>query len=63
MVIGAKIVNVDGSKIGYLTAFLRVLASILSVLTLGIGYLMVAFREDKRALHDLLVGTRVIYKR
>jgi len=32
-------------------------------LTLGIGYLMVAFREDKRALHDLIVGTRVIYKR
>jgi uncharacterized RDD family membrane protein YckC len=63
MVIGAKIVNLDGSKIGYGKAFLRMLATIVSSLTLCIGYLMVAFREDKRALHDLIVGTRVIYKR
>jgi len=26
-----------------------------------IGFLMVAFRKDKRALHDLLAGTAVIY--
>lgn len=63
MVIGAKIVRADGSRIGFGIAFLRMLATIISSLTLGIGYLMVAFREDKRALHDLIVGTRVIYKR
>ena len=63
MVIGARIVRADGSKIGFGIAFLRMLATIVSSLTLGIGYLMVAFREDKRALHDLIVGTRVIYKR
>lgn len=63
LVIGARIVNVDGSKIGYLKAFLRMLAEFVNVFTLGIGYLMVAFREDKRGLHDLIVGTRVVYKR
>jgi uncharacterized RDD family membrane protein YckC len=63
MVVGARIVNLDGSKIGYGKAFLRMLASFLSGILLCIGYLMVAFREDKRALHDLIVGTRVIYKR
>ncbi len=63
MVIGAKIVNLDGSKIGFLKAFLRMLASFLSGIIFCIGYLMVAFREDKRGLHDLIVGTRVIYKR
>ena len=63
MVIGAKIVRADGSRIGFGIAFLRMLATMISSLTLGIGYLMVAFREDKRALHDLIVGTRVIYKR
>ena len=63
LVIGARIVNLDGSKIGFLTAFLRMLASFISGLILFIGYLMVAFREDKRALHDLMVGTRVVYKR
>ncbi|MEO7677838.1 MAG: RDD family protein, partial [Verrucomicrobiota bacterium] len=63
MVIGARIVNADGSKIGFFRAFLRMLASIVSSLTLGIGYLIVAFRDDKRALHDLIAGTRVVYKR
>ncbi len=63
MVIGAKIVNLDGSNIGFFKAFLRMLASFLSGIILCIGYLMVAFREDKRGLHDLIVGTRVIYKR
>jgi thiol-disulfide isomerase/thioredoxin/uncharacterized RDD family membrane protein YckC len=30
-----------------------------SALTLGIGYIMAGFREDKRALHDLIAGTQV----
>ena len=63
MAIGAQIVNLDGSRIGFGKAFLRWLASIVSGLTLGIGYLLVAFRDDRRALHDLLVGTQVIYRR
>ena len=63
LVIGARIVNEDGSRIGFLKAFLRMLASFVSGLILFIGYLMVAFREDKRALHDLIARTRVVYKR
>jgi uncharacterized RDD family membrane protein YckC len=63
LVIGARIVRLDGSRIGFGLAFLRWLATILSGLTCGIGYLIVAFREDKRALHDLIVGTQVIYRR
>jgi uncharacterized RDD family membrane protein YckC len=27
---------------------------------LGIGYIMAAFTENKRALHDYIAGTRVI---
>ncbi|MDQ6631432.1 MAG: RDD family protein [Verrucomicrobiota bacterium] len=63
MAISAKVVRVDGSPIGYVKALVRFLASILSSLICGIGYLMVAFRDDKRALHDLLADTQVIYKR
>ena len=63
MVVGAKIVNLDGSRIGYLKAFLRFFASVLRAILCLAGYIMVAFREDKRGLHDLIVGTRVIYKR
>ena len=42
-------------------AITRSLGYIPSTLLLGIGFLMVAFRKDKRALHDLLAGTAVIY--
>ena len=63
LIIGARIVRMDGSRLGYGMAFLRWLAERLSDFTCYIGYLFVAFREDKRAMHDLIVGTRVIYKR
>ena len=42
-------------------AITRSLGYIPSILLLGIGFLMVAFCKDKRALHDLLAGTAVIY--
>ena len=61
--IGARIVNMDGSPIGFTKAILRWLAMVVSNMTLGIGYLMLAFRSDKRALHDLIAGTRVIFRR
>lgn len=42
-------------------AITRSIGYIVSTLALLIGFLMVAFREDKRGLHDLLAGTVVIY--
>jgi uncharacterized RDD family membrane protein YckC len=63
LAIGARIVNLDGSRIGFGKAFVRFLGTLLSQLTLFIGYLMVAVREDKRALHDLIAKTRVVYRR
>ena len=63
MAVGAKIVNLDGSPLGYQRAIWRYMAEMVSWLILGIGYLMIAFRSDKRGLHDLLAHTRVIYKR
>lgn len=38
------------------------LGKILSTLTLGIGYLMVAFTARKRGLHDFVGSTVVVYK-
>ena len=43
-------------------AITRSLAYIPSLLLFGIGFFMVAFRKDKRGLHDLLAGTAVIYE-
>ncbi len=63
LAVQARVVRMDGTRIGYGRAAVRWLASIVSGLTLGLGYLFVAFREDKRALHDLLAGTQVVYRR
>ena len=42
-------------------AITRSLGYIASTLAFLIGFIMVAFRKDKRGLHDLLAGTVVIY--
>ena len=49
----------DGSEpIGLARAAIRVLGYVLSALSLGIGFLMIAF--GGAALHDRLAGTRVV---
>lgn len=45
--------------IGFLRALIRAAGYVVSGLTLGIGFLMVAFRSDRRALHDRIAGTWV----
>ena len=42
-------------------AITRSIGYIASTLAFLIGFIMVAFRKDKRGLHDLLAGTVVIY--
>jgi len=64
---GKKFVNikiVDATtllEINNKQALTRSLGYIASTLILLIGFFMVAFRDDKRGLHDLLAGTIVIY--
>jgi uncharacterized RDD family membrane protein YckC len=60
---GIQVVNADGSgPISIGKAIGRYFAAILSSLILCIGYLMVAFDAEKRALHDHICGTRVVYR-
>jgi uncharacterized RDD family membrane protein YckC len=62
MACGIKIVTADGGKVTYLRAFARHFAEFLSGIILFIGYFMVAFDREKRALHDHICNTRVIRK-
>ncbi len=55
-----RVVNADGSKVSYGKACARFFAEFLSALTLMIGYIMAAFDDEKRALHDRICHTRVI---
>ena len=45
--------------IGTTKAIIRWLGYMLSGMIFGIGFLLIAFRGDKRGLHDLLAGTYV----
>ncbi len=54
------VVRSDGNRCGFWRALFRTFATIVSGLILFIGYLMVAARQDKRALHDLIADTAVI---
>ena len=63
MACGLKVVTADGGKVSYGRALGRHLAEILSSLILLIGYIMAAFDEQKRTLHDHICNTRVIKTR
>jgi len=55
-----KVVNADGSQVGYGKAAGRFFGYMLSGLILFIGFLMAAWDDEHRALHDRLCDTRVI---
>ena len=54
-----RVVALDGAPPAGGAAVLRFLAYGASVMTFGFGFLIAALRTDKRALHDLIAGTRV----
>ena len=58
--LGLRVVDASGARIGRGRALLRHLAGALSWLTLNIGHALVLLRPDRRALHDLVAGTRVV---
>jgi uncharacterized RDD family membrane protein YckC len=62
MAVGIRVVAPDGSRINYMRAFGRAWADILSSMTCLIGYIIAAFDNEKRALHDHICTTRVVYK-
>ena len=51
----------NGERLHMRRAFVRVLALPLSVIPLGAGLVLILFDRRRRALHDLLVGTVVVY--
>ena len=57
-----KIVVEDGSRLSYLRAFGRHFAKYLSAMILLIGYIMAAFDDKRRTLHDRICETRVVRK-
>lgn len=58
--LGIKVVDEDGQRITLARSTGRWFAAALSYLTFYIGFLMAAFTDRKRALHDMVASTRVV---
>jgi uncharacterized RDD family membrane protein YckC len=57
-----KVLVSDASRISYVRSLGRYFAEWASCAILGIGYLMAAFDNQKRTLHDRICATRVVKK-
>jgi len=62
MVCGLEVLSPEGDQISVMRGVGRYFAEMLSSMILLIGYLMVLFDDEKRALHDRICNTRVVYK-
>jgi uncharacterized RDD family membrane protein YckC len=62
LAVGIKVTRSDGTRISFMRGFGRYFAYILSSLTLGIGLIIAAFTDRKRALHDMICDTLVVDK-
>jgi uncharacterized RDD family membrane protein YckC len=59
MLMGARVVGADGAPLPLSAALLRSFAYFVSAAPLAMGFIMAGLRRDKRALHDLIAGSRV----
>lgn len=57
-----KVTDLKGNRISFGRAAGRYCAKYISALTLGLGYLMVGFDEQKQGLHDRIAQTLVLYR-
>ena len=58
---GVRVVRDDGTDVSGRRAVVRTLALPLSFLLLGLGFLGILLGDRRRALHDVIAGTAVIY--
>ena len=61
LLLGVQVVGQDGSRAGTRRGFVRTLAFPLSFLLLGLGFLGILLGRDRRALHDVIADTAVVY--
>jgi len=60
-VLGLRVVRADGAEIAPRQGVVRALVFPLSFLLLGLGFLGILLQHERRALHDLIAGTTVVY--
>ena len=60
--VGIEVTDMDGFKLDFSEALWRHLGRLVSIMTLGLGFLMAGWSEQGLALHDRMSATRVVLK-
>jgi len=60
-VMGLRVITTDGKRMGVKRSFIRTLCYTLSLMPLGLGFLWVLGEDRRRAWHDKLAHTYVLY--
>jgi uncharacterized RDD family membrane protein YckC len=55
-----RLVAKNGTRVSHARALIRYFAALVSVATLGLGYLWALVDRDRHFLHDRLAGTRLV---
>ncbi len=63
MAMGLRVVSDQGQRLSFLNATGRYFAKIVSAIILCIGFIMIAFTDRKRGLHDMIASTLVVKTR
>jgi uncharacterized RDD family membrane protein YckC len=61
IICGLKVVRLDDRPIDWGVAIVRGLAAFLSLVVAGLGFIWVAFDDDKQSWHDKIAGTTIVY--
>ena len=60
IVCGLKVVRLDQRELDWATAIVRALGCFLSLVVGGLGFIWVAFDDEKQSWHDKIAGTTVV---
>ena len=60
-VMGLRVITTDGKRMGVKRSFIRTLGYTLSLMPLGLGFLWVLGEDRRRAWHDKIAHTYVLY--
>jgi uncharacterized RDD family membrane protein YckC len=60
IVIGLKVVRVDGDPVTFAVALVRALAAAFSIVVLFLGFLWIAWDAERQGWHDKIAGTVVL---
>lgn len=60
IVCGLTIVRLDGQRVTWTVALVRLLGGFLSLAAAGLGFIWVAFDDEKQSWHDKIAGTTIV---